>query len=468
MVQPPVQTEAIAGGHKGPTGRVRLLARWPCGPILALVLLAGDAAFAQVPARPSFAGSAAAAGRRRGDEVDYNLRLGPIRLKLNAGLQFEYDDNVNLADERISGEFGPQSDFFIRPQLNMIASWQVTQINRLSLRLGMGYEFSLNDSRDTDVSPFTLAPDSELGFDIFIGDVRINLHDRFSLQNNPVSQATSVNTGGYSLFTNAAGISVLWDLNDVVVTGGYDYIIERYTGGSAEANDRDSHQLQLSVAFLLNETTTTGIQGSALLSTRTGITQEEQSLYSLGPFLEFQLTPYTRFVISGGAQLSETEQNAGTVGQQRFVIGSDGEIFEIGSGGGEATEDSGGDLGFYWTVAAYNRLNVWYNHSLTAGHERQVGLGANYVDIDYIRYSASWRVNSNITLDLTTGFEHYEESQGLNPETLNRWQAGIGFSYRLRGNLSTTFRYNFNTKSSDLALRDYQQNVVTVGLVYDF
>lgn len=56
-----------------------------------------------------------------------------------------------------SGEFGPKEDFFLRPRLDVAASWQVTHINRLSLRLGLGYEFSLNDSRGSEVSPFTRA-----------------------------------------------------------------------------------------------------------------------------------------------------------------------------------------------------------------------------------------------------------------------------------------------------------------------
>lgn len=454
------KTQMKAGYAKFQSGKNRLRTLTSCsyGALLGFAFLFTGILHAQVPARPSLAGEAAAAGRHRGEETNYNLRLGQILLNMDAGLELEYDDNVNLADDRLPGNLGPQEDLFFRPRLNITASWQVTQINRLSLRLGLAYEFSINDSRGSQVSPFTLSPDSELGFDIFIGDVRINLHDRFALENNPTSQATVNNNGSYSLFTNAAGVSILWDLNDVVVSGGYDYVIERYTGGSTQRNDRDAHQLQLAVAFLLNETTTTGIQSSAVFSTGGGASAQEQTILSLGPFLEFQLTPFTRFLLSGGIQQFESQGFSSDASRNRFGVRE----------GGTQNAGSTSDTGYYWTFAAHNKLNLWYSHSLTVGHERQPGFDANYVDIDYIRYTGSWRANTNIDLEFVTGFEHYKEAQGFAPESLDRWYVGLGFSYRLRQNLSTRFRYSHYSRDSNLAFRDYQQNVTTIGFAYDF
>jgi hypothetical protein len=224
------------------------------------------------------------------------------------------------------------------------------------------------------------------------------------------------------------------------------------------------------VAFLLDQTTTTGIQSSALFSTGgVGTEGGKQTMLSIGPFLEFQVTPFTRLILSAGVQQSETE-GASTFddGRERFTIDENGQIVEADLTSATEEDDSGGDTGYYWSVAAHNKLNRWYTHSLIAGHERQVGFGSNYVDLDYIRYTANWLVNSNISLEFNTGLEHMEESQGIDPETLNRWFAGIGFSYRLRQNLSTTFRYSYFSKRSELEFRDYQQNIVTVGFVYDF
>lgn len=452
------QMKTGCAGFQAGKNCLRVLVSYSWGALLGFACLFTGILHAQVPERPSLAGEAAAAGRHRGEETKYNLRLGPIHLNMAAGLELEYDDNVNLANNRLPGNLGPQEDLFLRPLLNVTASWQVTHINRLSLRLGLAYEFSLNDSRGSQVSPFTLSPDSEIGFDIFIGDVRINLHDRFALQNNPTSQATINNNGNYSLFMNTAGVSILWNLNDVVVSGGYDYIIERYTGGSTQRNDRDGHQLQLAVAFLLNETTTSGIQSSALFSTGGGASAGKQTLLSLGPFLEFQLTPFTRFLLSGGIQQFESQGFSSDAPRNRFGVR------ETGTQNGGSTSD----IGYYWTVAAHNKLNLWYSHSLTAGHERQPGFDANYVDIDYIRYTGSWQANTKIILEFITGFEHYKEAQGFAPESLDRWHVGLGFSYQLRQNLSTRFRYSHYSRDSNIAFRDYQQNVTTIGFAYDF
>lgn len=413
------------------------------------------------------AGEAAAAGRRRALDTDYNVLLGPIRLKLNSGLEFEFNDNVNLADSRLSGDAGPQSDLFIRPRLDIGAAWQVTQLNTLTFRMGLGYEFSVNDTRTSNVSPITISPDSELGFDIFVGDFRINFHDRFALENNPASQATLSNTSNYSRFSNTAGISVLWDLNDVVLTGGYDYLIERYTGTNFSDNDRDSNLLRFSAAFLFNETTTAGLQGSFTYSTYGGAQDIEQIAMTAGPFAQFQISPYTRFLLAAGVQTFtgtrpvfrtvSNEQDLSPIQQGRLE-----ELTVI------RTTETTNDLGYYWTAGIFNRLNASYSHSLTAGHERQLGLGVNYVDIDYIRYEGTWAMNRQIAVGITGGFEHYKESQGFPAEELDRWNFGLALGYQLTQRLRAGVRYSHYTKESDLPFRDYTQNVVVLSFSYDF
>ncbi len=436
--------------------------------VLAAILATGlCTASAQEPVRSSLAGEAAAAGRRKALNTDYNLLLGPARIKLDGGLDLEFNDNVNRADSRLEGTAGPQSDLFIRPRLNIGAFWQVTQLNTLSLRLGLGYEFSLNDTRRSNVSPITISPDSEIGFDIFIGDFRINLHERFAIENNPASEATLSNTGNYSRFSNTAGITVLWDLNELVLTGGYDYLIERYTGDVYSGNNRDSHLFRLSAAFLLNETTTAGIQGTFTAS-KYGEEQEiDQVAFTAGPFTQFQISPYTRFLLAAGVQSFQGTRPVFRVEARPREL-SPAEEANIEEQVVIRSTETTEDLGYYWTAAVFNRLNSWYNHSLSAGHERQLGLGINYVDIDYIRYQATYTLNRQITLGLTVGYEHYKESRGIVAEELDRWNFGLAFGYKLTQRLRAGVRYSHYTKESDLSFRDYRQNTLVFSFFYDF
>ncbi|MEY2493389.1 MAG: hypothetical protein QOH24_2340, partial [Verrucomicrobiota bacterium] len=201
--------------------------------VLVSLLFAATMIRAQDAIRPSLAGEAAAEARRQSiDKIPYNLQLGPIKFRFSATMGIEYNDNVNLAEDSsafflsptgpILVTTKPQSDFILRPQVNVDALWPITQLNTLKLDLGVGYAFYLDHS-NYNTNGVLVSPGSQLAFDIFVNDFRINIHDRFSLEQDPVAEVALSNVADYGRFQNTAGISVLWDLNQAVVTMGYDH-----------------------------------------------------------------------------------------------------------------------------------------------------------------------------------------------------------------------------------------------------
>ena len=75
----------------------------------ALLLAAAPLGLAQDAIRPSLAGEAAAEARRQSiEDIPYNLQLGPMKARFSATLGFEYNDNVNLSEDR---------SVFLRPRL---------------------------------------------------------------------------------------------------------------------------------------------------------------------------------------------------------------------------------------------------------------------------------------------------------------------------------------------------------------
>ena len=180
--------------------------------LLALLLCAAPIARAQDAVRPSLAGEAAAEARRQSIEnIPYNLQLGPMKLRFSTTLGFEYNDNVNLSEDRtvlLPTNFGlipvtmeQQSDFIIRPLINVNALWPITQLNTLKLDVGIGYAFYADHS-EYNTSGLLVTPGSQLAFDIFVGDFRINIHDRFSVEQDPVTEATMSNVADYGRFQN--------------------------------------------------------------------------------------------------------------------------------------------------------------------------------------------------------------------------------------------------------------------------
>jgi hypothetical protein len=420
----------------------------------------GSTARAQQGYRESLAGEAASAGRRAADNGDYNLLLGPIRLKVKATLGVEYNDNVFAA-----GEGQPkQSDLFIRPGVSVNASWQITQLNRLSLTLGTSYEFSLNNTRDQSVSPYSISPDSRLSFDLFIGDFRITFFDAFSLANNAASQSAASGTIGFSQFSNDFGITVLWDLNDLILSATIDERSDVFTGKTTQgvgATDlsqanRETHSLTASATFLLSDTTSAGLQGTAALSSYSAGAQE-QTIFGLGPFAQFQLSPYTRFLAAGGAQLSKSTGGPSL----RATVNLRPEQ-------STAAGDQASTVGYYWSLGIYNRLNASITHSLSAGHERVFGIAADYQDIDYIRYEATWALFRHANVSGSLGYENVGQLAGPLQESFTRWTFGLASSYQLTDHLHAALRYTFYSQDANRADRIFNQTVVALTLGYDF
>src|ERR1700681_1283687 len=100
--------------------------------LLVLVLFAAPIVRGQDAIPPSLAGEEASEARRQSiDKIPYNLELGPMKLRFSATIGFEYNDNINLAEDAtalLPSPTGPvlvttrqQSDFIIRPQVNIDA-----------------------------------------------------------------------------------------------------------------------------------------------------------------------------------------------------------------------------------------------------------------------------------------------------------------------------------------------------------
>src|SRR2546423_14920205 len=188
--------------------------------LLLPIVCAGGIGSAQDAVRPSLAGEAAAEARRQSiDKIPYNLEIGPIKFRFSASLGLEYNDNVNLAEDGsftfpsptgpITVRTSPQEDFILRPMINLNALWPVTQLNTLRFDIGIGYSFYLDHS-NYDTDSILIAPKSQLAFDIFVGDIRINLHDRFQVQQDPIQNGALSNVVDYGRFENYAGGFGFW------------------------------------------------------------------------------------------------------------------------------------------------------------------------------------------------------------------------------------------------------------------
>jgi len=401
-------------------------------------LLCTPQALAQESIQASLAGDAAAFARRPVlSNTGYNLQLGPVLARFSASLGLEFNDNITLS------QTNRESDLIVRPSAEANLAWQVSELNALRLDLGIGYAAYASHSQ-FDTQSLLIAPLSALSFDVYIGDFRITFFDQFSLLQNPVDEINLANVGRFPRFENAAGLTVLWDLNKVVLVGGYTHYLFQSLESNFSYLDRNEEQFVFSGSVRATNTLSVGVRATAGIVNYNLNFNNDSVWYSFGPFLETQLTPYIHVSLEGGYQSGSF------------------------STGGLNNDTSGLDT-VYARLQMTHRVNRYITETFDIGRDAMLGYTTNTTELTYVRYGAVWRVNSRATLALEAFYEHGLDSPSdFESERVNRYGAGANLDYRLGRHLSTNLGYWFIDRRSDLADRSYYQNRVLWGITYEF
>ncbi len=413
------------------------------------LLLAASLLQAQDAIRPSLAGEASAEARRQSlDQIPYNLLAGPVRFRFSATMGVEYNDNINVAERN------EQDDIIFRPQVNLNALWPVTQLNTLRLDIGLGYAFYASHSQyNTD--GVLLSPGSALAFDVFVGDFRINFHDRFSLEQDPIAEPQLSGVADYGRFQNTGGVSVLWDLNKAVVTLGYDHYNFIATNDDFDYLDRNSDSFTGSVSFAATSTTGVGLEASYTITDYDRDLLNDNDSYSVGAFVETQLTNYLKLRVAGGYQNMSFDSRVVALGP--FPDGS----FVFFNDRGDLDD-------FYINALLSHRINAAITQRLSVGHESQLGIDSNYIKLNYVRHTATWNIINRTLLTSELFYEDAEDSGGYVDEHLQRYGGALSLGYQLTQHVTLGARYQYTQKNSDVALRDYKQNRVSLDGTYSF
>jgi Putative beta-barrel porin 2 len=404
---------------------------------LLALLGAASIARAQDAIRPSLAGEESAAARSQSlDRIPYNLMVGPIRFRFSATAGVEWNDNINLSEK------DTKEDFIFTPQANIDAIWPITQLNTLKLDLGIGHNFYLDHSQN-DTNSILISPGSQLAFDIFVGDFRINIHDRFSLQQDPIAEIGLSNVSDYGRFENYAGVNVLWDLNKATATIGYDHYNFISTTSQFDYLDRNAEEV--SGTFLVNVSSTTGVgvEGNFVDTYYDQNVLNDSLSYSGGLFVETQISNNIKLRVAGGYQGINFD-NTGTVA------------------------DSSDLHDYYANGLLTHRINGSISQSLSAGHETMLGVNSNFTTLNYIRHTSNWNVITHTLISTEFFYEDADDSGGFFSEHMHRYGGALVIGYQLTPHVTVGARYQYTQKDSDQPLRDYEQNRVSLDGTYSF
>jgi hypothetical protein len=323
------------------------------------------------------------------DYSRYNLKMGKVLVDAAVSVQAEFNHNVGLS------ETNEDSDIAIRPQLDLQATWQMTQLNRLNFGITLGYtKYLENDQLDT--KSILLSPNSEISFDIFLGKVRLNIHDRFAILQNPVDDISLSQAARFERFLNSVGITLSWPVTAKVnLVAGYDHFTFRSITDDYEYLDRSEEQFSASIAYAPSDILDIGIDATAVSFDYDDNFNNDGFGYSVGPFIETRLSAFTKLRVAGGYQNLDFDSDRLNGDRSNFS-------------------------GWYATVTVSNRLSDSFTHALHIGREARLGLSVNFLEYNYARYTASWRVNSRLSAAFDVYYEDSQESGGISEEA-DRW-----------------------------------------------
>jgi outer membrane protein assembly factor BamA len=433
----------------------------PLALLSASMLLAAGLACAQDALRYSLAGDAAAEAQRQQQASQqasglYTYKAGDFRLLAVPSLELDYNDNITLV------KTGTQSDFILKPLLQVTGSYPISQQNLLSFTVGVGYDEYLEHSQ---YSAFRVDSDSLLSFDMRIKDFLINFHDRISYSQDSGTEAALAGTAVYGGLVNGAGLSTTWDLEDVTLTLGYDHQNTVSSSGEFSYLNYSSELPLARAGFRFRPDLTAGVEGSASFTTYDQEVLNDNQSYSAGlyadwnPGLYFHVQPRAGYTIY---QFQHTSQSA--------------QIYDLSLSGapilappGESIQTADLDS-WYADLTVSHEISKAASYGFSAGHEIRLGIQSDVIEDWYFRPNITWTIFKDLGLNTSLFYEHGNEGvgnvTGNLTETYDWYGGALMVSYPLMKKLKLSLNYRLTLRSSDIPSMEYTQNLVGLRLTY--
>jgi hypothetical protein len=425
--------------------------------LIASLLLIARLAPAQEALRNSTAGDAAAeATHQQISSQDYTVKEGDFRLLVTPSLEFDWNNNVGLS------KTDQESDFILQPLLQLTASYPLTERNLLSLTLGVGYNDFLKYSENNSI---TISSSSQLAYDIFIKDFKFDIHDRIAMTDDPSTQPAISGTSQFGTLVNTAGLTTTWDLEDVVLSLGYDHQNTESTFSQFNYLDSSDELIVARAGLHFSSTLTAGVEATASYLTYAQEVLNNSEDYTVGvygdysPDSSFHVEPRFGYSIY---QFQQTSESA-----QVFELTPSGVPLVIPTGEKIQTQNVSS---WYASLTMSHQITKAINYSISLGHEVQPGIQSDLTEDYYFRPAIDWMIIKD--LSLTTSVSYDRGTQGLGnvsgslSETYEWWQGSVTVSYPLVKKLSLSLNYRYTLRSSNISVDEYAQNVVGIRLTY--
>lgn len=378
--------------------------------------------------------------RARAFEEPKGIETGPVRFSLQAGYALSLTDNVNHSGD------DPRGDLIQTPAVGVDLSAPISQRSDLTLGLGVQYvSYWHTESR----SHLTIAPDTELAYDVELRDVRVSLFDRLSYTEETSTLPDVANQATAPRWENTIGTQARWTPSHFVVTVGYSYHLTRTTDSDFEYLNRSSHLPFIRGGYVFARgAANAGMEFSSTFIDYESAAYSDGAIVSFGPYMDWVLSETLRASARGG--LVYTVNSLSLLPDETL------------------TTDS-----FYAGFNVQHDLtdNVFHSLDITHGVRTSYQEGARFTEETVAAYNLNWSVTDPGLFVVGLIYTHAKQEIGPTlPEEYDQVRFAVGLRYRIQERLSARVGYSHVLRDSDVQTtnRDYTENRVSVGVTYQF
>lgn len=390
------------------------------------------------------------------EQEKYNFAIGPVRFSLAAGVGLEWNDNIYLTEDN------RESDFAIRPIVELDSVWRLSELNTLRFNLGISYA-KYFDHPNLDTNGLLISPGSELSLTLYVGSIQFTMRQRVSYQEDPTTNPQISNVATYDRWEYQGGLEMDWNINQQLsLVAGYDHY-NLWARGDFDSQDRGIDTVYLRPGFQVNPALKVGVNTSYSYINFQSSSRADGDNVMVGPFVQYQMSEYTNFYLEGGYQ------NLNFDGTSNFT---DETLNQLGLSNEDANAvgqvlDSEDSSSWYVRMEIQNRPSDFFKHRLLGSKTAEIGYNSDFYDLYHIEYSAEWQINEKWDL-VPAAFYEYYTSSGSDGEKASRYGATLGLRVHLSDSITLGLDYRFLLKDSNLPGYDYYQNVGLVSIYYKF
>lgn len=415
-------------------------------------------ASAQEALRNVLAAQAAAPAPINLESMPYTVKSGDFRLLITPSMEMDWNNNIDAS------RTNALQDYILRPLVQLNATYPITQVNLLQLNVGFGYDEYIEHSA---YSSWRVTSGSQLSFDTYIKDVRINVHERFDYSQDSGGQAVVAGVGNYGAGHNVAGVLVAWNPKDINMSLGYDHRNVLSTATQFGAQDSSSELINGRVGWKFQPTASVGIEATYSTTSYDQMVLNNNSSYTVGAYGQwdpgsyFHVIPHAGYTIT---QFQETSQS--------------GEVFHLAPAGSPIVAPTGVPIrtanlnSWYADLTLSHEITQFLSYSLSAGHQIEPGIQSDAVEDSYVRLSSNWKVIKDLGLGASFSYEHGQQGAGNISGNLTEIFDFYTFTLEVNRQLTTRLRMGLNSRltfrsssSSDLG---YTQALVGLHMAYAF